>query len=103
MQKNAKMLLHTIPKGKRLDTKRIADPFKARKIPFIYKHRSNAMSMENQSVRAKVEHIFRIVKSQLYYRKTRYKELQKQTAKLSIMFVITNLLLVLADRTCLVV
>ena len=51
---------------------------------------------EKSSVRAKVEHVFGVVKGLLRYRKNRYKGLQKQTAKLNIMFAPANL--ILADR-----
>ena len=51
---------------------------------------------EKSSVRAKVEHVFAVVKGQLLYRKTRYRGLRKQTAKLNIMFALANL--ILADR-----
>lgn len=48
---------------------------------------------EKSSVRAKVEHVFAVVKEQLRYRKTRYRGLQKQTAKLNLMFALANLIL----------
>ena len=51
------------------------------------------------SVRAKVEHVFGIVKGQFGYRKTRYKGRRKQDAKLHMQFALANL--VLADRRCL--
>lgn len=51
---------------------------------------------EKSSVRAKVEHVFAVVKGQLRYRKTRYRGLRKQTAKLNMMFALANLLI--ADR-----
>lgn len=54
---------------------------------------------EKSSVRAKVEHVFAVVKRQLRFRKTRYRGLVKQTAKLNIMFALANL--ILADRPCL--
>lgn len=56
---------------------------------------------EKSSVRAKVEHVFGVVKGQLRYRKTRYRGLRKQTAKLNMMFALANL--ILADRPCLAV
>ena len=56
---------------------------------------------EKSSVRAKVEHVFGVVKGQFRYRKTRYRGLQKQTAKLNILFALANL--ILADRPCLAV
>ena len=54
---------------------------------------------EESSVRAKVEHVFAVVKLQLRFRKTRYRGLQKQIAKMNIMFALANL--ILADRPCL--
>ena len=48
------------------------------------------------TVRSKVEHIFAVVKRLFGYRKTRYRGLRKQTAKLNIMFALANLYL--ADR-----
>ena len=56
---------------------------------------------EKSSVRAKVEHVFGVVKGQLGYRKTRYRGLQKQTSKMNMMFALANL--ILADRPCLAV
>lgn len=51
---------------------------------------------EKSSVRAKVEHVFGIVKGLFGYRKTRYKGRRKQCAKLHMMFALANL--VLADK-----
>ena len=51
---------------------------------------------EKSSVRAKVEHVFAVVKLQLRFRKTRYRGLRKQIAKMNIMFALANL--ILADR-----
>lgn len=51
---------------------------------------------EKSSGRAKVEHVFAVVKGQLRYRKTRYRGLRKQTAKLNMLFALANL--ILADR-----
>lgn len=51
---------------------------------------------KKSSVRAKVEHVFAVVKGQLRYRKTRYRGLRKQIAKLNMLFALANLLL--ADR-----
>ena len=52
---------------------------------------------EKSSVRAKVEHVFAVVKNQLEYRKTRYRGLRKQIAKLNIMFALVNLILCLSS------
>ena len=51
------------------------------------------------SVRAKVEHVFGVVKKQLRFRKTRYRGFEKQRAKCNMMFALADLLL--ADRPCL--
>ncbi|MCI5563458.1 MAG: transposase, partial [Intestinimonas massiliensis] len=51
------------------------------------------------SVRAKVEHVFGVVKGLFRYRKTRYRGLRKQTAKLNMLFALANL--IQADRRCL--
>ena len=56
---------------------------------------------EKSSVRARVEHVFAIVKQQLRFRTTRYRGLRKQAAKLNILFALANL--ILADRPCLAV
>lgn len=54
---------------------------------------------EKSSVRAKVEHVFGVVKGLFGYRKTRYRGLRKQISKLNMMFALANLYL--ADRRCL--
>jgi IS5 family transposase len=54
---------------------------------------------EKSSVRAKVEHVFWVMKGLFGYRKTRYKGRRKQEAKLYMIFALANL--VLADRHCL--
>ena len=56
---------------------------------------------EKSSVRAKVEHVFWLVKGLFGFRKTRYKGRRKQEAKLHMLFALANL--VLADRYCLAV
>ena len=74
--------------------------------PSQSKHKSNRSKgqikrreREKSSVRAKVEHVFGVVKGQLKFKKTRYRGLRKQEAKLNIMFALANL--ILADRPCL--
>lgn len=56
---------------------------------------------QKSSIRCKVEHVFAVVKNIFHYRKTRYRGLRKQTAKLNIMFALANLYL--ADRKSLTV
>ena len=51
---------------------------------------------EKSSVRAKVEHVFAVVKGMFRYRKTRYRGLTKQVAALNMRFPLANL--ILADR-----
>ena len=43
------------------------------------------------SIRAKVEHPFRVIKCQFGYRKTRYKGLAKNTAQLITLFALSNI------------
>ena len=59
----------------------------------------STLNDELSQVRAKVEHVFAVVKKQIRYRKTRYRGLRKQTAKLNMVFALANL--ILADRSCL--
>lgn len=57
---------------------------------------------EKSSIRAKVEHVFGVIKKLFGYRKTRYRGRRKQHAKLNMMFALANLYL--ADkRFCLAV
>ena len=51
---------------------------------------------EKSSVRAKVEHVFAVIKGMFRYRKTRYRGLPKQVAALNMRFTLANL--ILADR-----
>jgi len=46
------------------------------------------------SIRAKVEHPFRVIKCQLGHRKTRYRGLAKNTSQLQVMFALSNLWMV---------
>jgi len=48
------------------------------------------------TIRAKVEHVFSVVKRLFHFRRTRYRGLQKQQAKFNIMFALANLYL--ADK-----
>ena len=81
-------------------------PYKINRRPSQSKHNTNRSraqikrrEREKSSVRAKVEHVFAVVKQQLRFRKTRYRGLRKQTAKLNMLFALANL--ILADRPCL--
>ena len=45
------------------------------------------------SIRAKVEHVFHVVKNLLRHRKCRYKDLAKNTVQLQVLFAMANLML----------
>jgi transposase, IS5 family len=51
---------------------------------------------EKSSVRAKIEHVFGVIKSLFQYRKTRFKGLREQVAQLNMLFALANLYL--ADK-----
>ena len=87
--------------GKRIRYKLNRRPSQIRKNSARSQAQLKRREHEKSSVRAKVEHVFAVVKGQLRYRKTRYRGLRKQTAKLNIMFALANL--ILADRRCLAV
>lgn len=71
-------------------------PSQAKNLSTRSKAQVKRCEREKSSVRAKVEHIFAVVKGRFRYRKTRYRGLQKQTAKLNMVFALANL--ILADR-----
>jgi len=59
--------------------------------------RAKKVEKAKSSVRCKVEHVFAVVKKLFRYRKTRYRGLERQTAKLNIMFALANLYLADSD------
>ena len=85
--------------GKRIKYKISRRPSQSRGRSNRSKAQIKRREHEKSSVRAKVEHVFGVVKGQFRYRKTRYRELRKQTAKLNMLFALANL--ILADRPCL--
>ena len=74
-------------------------PSQSKELSATAKGQIKRREREKSPVRAKVEHVFAVVKKQLRYRKTRYPGLRKQTATLNMMFALANL--ILADRPCL--
>ena len=86
-------------KGKKIRYKINRRPSQAKKLPTRSKAQIKRREKEKSSVRAKVEHVFAVVKSRFRYRKTKYRGLQKQTAKLNMLFALANL--ILAVRPCL--
>lgn len=76
-------------------------PSQLKKLSKSGKCKAKKRERAKSSVRAKVEHVFAVVKCQFKFRKTRYRGLRKQEAKFNIMFALANL--ILADRPCLTV
>lgn len=74
-------------------------PSQIRKLSKSGQYKAKKREHAKSSIRAKVEHVFGVVKKQLHFRKTRYRGLEKQRAKFNIMFALANL--ILADRPCL--
>ena len=74
-------------------------PSQVKKLSKSGRYAAKKAEHAKSSIRAKVEHVFGVVKKQLRFRKTRYRGLEKQQAKFNIMFALANL--ILADRPCL--
>ena len=74
-------------------------PSQIKKLSKSGQYKARKREHAKSSVRAKVEHVFGVVKGLLKFKKTRYRGLRKQTAKFNIMFALANL--ILADRPCL--
>ena len=84
--------------GKKIRYKQNRKPTQIRKLSASGQWKAKKAEHQKSSVRAKVEHVFAVIKGQFQYRKTRYLGLRKQTAKLNMLFALANL--VLADRLC---
>lgn len=85
--------------GKKIHYKINRRPSAGKSLPPRSKAQIKRREHEKSSIRAKVEHVFAVVKQQLRFRKTRYRGLRRQTAKLYMLFALANL--ILADRPCL--
>jgi len=85
-------------KGKKIRYKINRRPSQIRKLSHSGQAQARNAEHKKSSVRAKVEHVFAIIKGQFRYRKTRYRGLRKQSAKLNILFALADL--ILADRLC---
>ena len=85
--------------GKKIRYKQNRKPTQIKKLSASGQWKAKKAEHQKSSVRAKVEHVFGVVKKQLQFRKTRYRGLEKQRAKFNIMFALANL--ILADRPCL--
>lgn len=86
-------------KGKKVNYQINRRPSEIKKLSKSGQYKAKKREHAKSSVRAKVEHVFGVVKCLLKFRKTRYRGLRKQTAKFNIMFALANL--ILADRHCL--
>ena len=85
--------------GRKIKYKINRRPSQMKKLSKSGQYAAKKAEQAKSSVRAKVEHVFGVVKKQLRFRKTRYRGLEKQQAKFNIMFALANL--ILADRPCL--
>ena len=85
--------------GRKIKYKINRRPSQVKKLSKSGQYAAKRAEHTKSSVRAKVEHVFGVVKKQLRFRKTRYRGLEKQQAKFNIMFALANL--ILADRPCL--
>ena len=82
--------------GKRIKYKINRRPSQVKKLSKSGQYAAKKAEHAKSSVRAKVEHVFAVVKLQFGFRKTRYRGLPKQVAKLNMVFALANL--ILADR-----
>ena len=77
--------------GKKIRYKINRRPSQMKKLSKSGQYKAKKAEHAKSSVRAKVEHVFGVVKRQLKFRKTRYRGLQKQIAKFNIMFALVRL------------
>ena len=77
--------------GRKIKYKINRKPLTMKKLSKSGQYAAKKAEHKKSSVRAKVEHVFAVVKRLFGYRKTRYRGLRKQTAKLNIMFALANL------------
>ena len=85
-------------KGRKIKYRINRKPSQIKKLSQSGRYAAIRSEHKKSSIRAKVEHVFAVVKRQLGYRRTRYRGLRKQTSKLHMMFALANL--ILADRLC---
>lgn len=82
--------------GKKIKYKINRRPSQMKKLSKSGQYQAKKTEHKKSSVRAKVEHVFAVIKGMFRYRKTRYRGLRKQTAKLNMLFALADL--ILADR-----
>jgi IS5 family transposase len=86
-------------KGKKIRYQINRRPSQLKRLSRSGQYKAKKAERAKSSIRAKVEHVFCVIKCLFKFRKTRYRGLRKQTAKLQLLFALANL--VLADRRCL--
>ena len=77
-------------KGKKIKYIINRRPSSIKKLSPSGQYRAKKVEKAKSSVLCKVEHVFAVVKRLFKYRRTRYRGLEKQTAKLNIMFALAN-------------
>lgn len=82
--------------GKKIKYKTNRRPSQSKNLSIRSQGQVKRREHEKSSVRAKVEHVFGVVKGLFKYRKTRYRGLRKQIGKLNMLFALANLYL--ADK-----
>ena len=85
-------------KGRKIKYKINRRPSQIKKLSTSGQSHAKKVEHQKSSVRAKVEHVFAVIKGQFRYRRTRYRGLKKQAAKLNMLFALADL--ILADRLC---
>lgn len=83
-------------KGKKISYKISRKPSQIKKLSKSGQYKAKKAEHKKSSVRAKVEHVFQVVKIRFKYKKTRYRGIEKQTQKLNMLFALANL--VMAER-----
>lgn len=80
-------------KGKKIRYQINRRPSQIRKLSKSGQYKARKREHAKSSIRVKVEHVFGVVKCLLKFKKTRYRGLRKQAAKVNIMFALVNLIL----------
>ena len=82
--------------GKKIKYRINRKPSQIKLLSISGQYKAKKKEHQKSSVRAKVEHVFSVIKNLFSFRKTRYRGKRKQVAKLNFLFALANLYL--ADR-----
>ena len=82
--------------GKKIIYRTNRKPSQIKRLSKSGQYKAKKKEYQKSSVRAKVEHVFAVIKILFGYRKTRYRGKRKQAAKLNMLFALANLYL--ADK-----